>query len=181
MNLPSSSAGQAMTINANTLRADQPGVTDETLTFNGAAELDGRFIVYSGAGDDTITGSAGNDTIYGAGGADMLTGGGGNDVFAYMNAAHSTSAERDQILDFTLGDLINLTSIDADTATGGNQAFAFIGTAAFSNVAGELRFENAGGANWLVQGDVNGDGTSDFEILVTVSDADPITSADFML
>ena len=98
-----------------------------------------------------------------------------------MNAAHSTSAERDQILDFTLGDLINLTSIDADTATGGNQAFAFIGTAAFSNVAGELRFENAGGANWLVQGDVNGDGTSDFEILVTVSDADPITSADFML
>ena len=48
------------------LLADQPGVTDETLAFNGAAELDGRFEIYSGAADDTIVGGAGNDKIYGA-------------------------------------------------------------------------------------------------------------------
>jgi hypothetical protein len=178
-------AAQTMTINANTLRADVPGVTDETLTFDGSAELDGNFTIYSGAGDDTIAGGAGNDTIYGAGGADTMTGGAGNDVFAYMNAAHSTPAARDTITDFTVGDLIDLLAIDANTLAGGNQAFSFIGSAAFAGTgaasAGELRAASAGGADWLVQGDTDGNGVADWELFLTVTDASPITGSDFLL
>ena len=46
---------------------------------------------------------------------------------------------------------------------GGDQAFAWIGTAAFGNVAGQLRSYQSGG-NTYVTGDVNGDGVGDFQI-----------------
>jgi serralysin len=112
-----------------------------------------------------------------------MTGGLGNDVFAYINAAHSTSAAQDGIHDFALGDLIDLSVIDADTGLGGNQAFGFIGNAAFGGHAGELRFQNvsAGGAIWIVQGDTDGNGASDFEVVVVLADAHPLTGADFVL
>ena len=89
--------GATLYVSANTLRAGVSGVSDETLAFDGSGESDGHFTIYSGAGDDTLTGGDNADTIYGAGGADTLTGGGGNDTFAYMNAAHSTAAAMDQI------------------------------------------------------------------------------------
>ncbi|HET9640449.1 MAG TPA: RTX toxin, partial [Allosphingosinicella sp.] len=65
----------------------------------------------------------------------------------------------------------------------GDQAFNFIGSAAFSSTAGELRFENIslGGPIWLVQGDIDGNGVSDFEVVLVISPADPITSGDFIL
>jgi hypothetical protein len=67
----------------------------------------------------------------------------------------SNSVERDGIQDFSAGDLIDLSRIDANTLLDGDQAFEFIGNAAFSKTAGELRFENIsiGGPVWLVQGD----------------------------
>ena len=55
-----------------------------------------------------------------------------------------------------------------------------VSSAAFSNTAGELRFESAGGSSWLVQGDTDGNGVADIEFLVVVSDADPITGSDFI-
>ena len=112
-----------------------------------------------------------------------LTGGGGNDVFRYDNVAESNSTERDGIQDFNSGDLIDLSRIDANTLVGGDQAFNFIGSAAFSNTAGELRFENIslGGPIWLVQGDTDGNGVSDFEVVLVISPADPITASDFIL
>jgi hypothetical protein len=62
----------------------------------------------------------------------------------------------------TDGDRIDLRSIDADTDTGGNQAFTFIGGAAFSGADGELRF--AGG---VLRGDVDGDRVAELEIRVS--------------
>ena len=61
---------------------------------------------------------------------------------------------------------------------GGDQAFGFIGTAAFSSTAGELRYATAQG-NALVVGDVNGDGTPDFAILV--KDVTNLTAGEFVL
>ena len=49
--------------------------------------------------------------------------------------------------------------MDADTGRPGDQGFAFLGGAAFSGDAGELRF--AGG---VLAGDVDGDRAADFEI-----------------
>jgi serralysin len=53
--------------------------------------------------------------------------------------------------------------IDANANTAGNQAFTFIGAAAFSGAAGQLRTYSQDGSNY-VAGDVNGDGEADFTI-----------------
>ena len=45
----------------------------------------------------------------------------------------------------------------------GNQAFSFIGTAAFHGVAGELRYTKDV-SDTYIYGDVNGDKTADFAI-----------------
>ena len=170
-------SGLTMTINGATLGSE------ESLAFNGSDESDGNFKLFGGAGNDVLTGGAGTDLIMGGLRGDTLTGGAGNDIFRYDSVAESNSTERDGIQDFNAGDLIDLSRIDANTVLAGNQAFNFIGSAAFSNMAGELRFENIllGGPIWLVQGDTDGNGVSDFEVVLVISPADPITSSDFIL
>ncbi|WP_353641205.1 hypothetical protein [Mesorhizobium sp. WSM2239] len=71
-------------------------------------------------------------------------------------------ALRDSILGgFAHGsDLIDLATIDANTLVAGNQAFSFIGSAAFSGVAGQLRYTNYSG-NVIIDADVNGDSVAD--------------------
>ena len=169
-------AGQRLGVDAAQLREG------EALTFDGSAETDGFFRVAGGGGNDTITGGAGNDIIEGRGRGDILTGGGGNDIFLYRLVEHSNSTEQDSIQDFSLGDLIDLSQIDANTMLEGNQAFDFVGNTAFSNVAGELRFETmSSGTGWKIQGDIDGNGIADFEIFLTIDTRDPITASDFIL
>jgi Ca2+-binding RTX toxin-like protein len=69
-------AGQQMTINAASL-----GIND-TLTVNGAAELDGKLVLTGGSGNDNLTGGSGNDLLRGNSGSDTLTGGAGDDTIA---------------------------------------------------------------------------------------------------
>ena len=80
----------------------------------------------------------------------------------------STTATADVITDFgdAEGDRIHLSVVDANSTLGGNQAFAWLGTGAFTGTAGELRYEQIGG-NTYVSGDTNGDGSSDFMIALT--------------
>jgi Ca2+-binding RTX toxin-like protein len=171
MNDGNLAAGVRMTVDAAPLRGA------ETLTFDGSAELDGSFRIFGGTGADTISGSQSGDLITGGTGADSLRGGGGADTFIYRTVADSTSSAHDTIHDFAGGDIINLSQIDAISG-GANDAFTFIGSNAFSNTAGELRavFENNA---WTVQGDVNGDGIADIEMIV-VSDH-PLAGGDFIL
>lgn len=138
---------------------------------------------FSGAGgNDNVTGGAGNDSLNGGDGADVLIGGAGADRFAYGSITNSTvaAAGRDT-LQFVRadGDKIVLTAIDADTdGTAGNQAFLFIGSAAFSGVDGQLRFAASGG-NTIVYGDVNGDTVADFSILISGNIS--LLASDFLL
>jgi Ca2+-binding RTX toxin-like protein len=149
--------------------------------FDGSAETDGAFRIFSGTGDDTITGGHGNDTLYGNLGADTMAGGAGNDTFLYTDAAQSTAAKTDHILDFDAGDRIDLSQIDADATQAGDQAFAFIGSGAFGHHAGELRaaFDAANNV-WTVQGDTDGDGNADFTLLVTAVNGHQMVSTDFV-
>lgn len=167
------SAGDVLTLVANALG------TNETLTLDGSAELDGMLNVFSGNGDDSIAGSQGGDTISGLGGSDSLTGEDGDDVFLYVNLTDSTASAMDHILDFTSGDLIDLSSLDADTGSAGNDAFAFIGAASFS-AAGQLRAVNTSGNDWMVEADVDGDAIADFALALTTSDGGSITAGDFL-
>ncbi|HYJ82622.1 MAG TPA: hypothetical protein VEW26_07265, partial [Allosphingosinicella sp.] len=170
-------SGQIITISGATLQAE------ESFVFNGSNETDGKFKIFSGGGNDVLTGGGGDDIILGGGRGDTLTGGGGNDIFQYNSTSDSNSVERDGIQDFASGDRIDLSKIDANTLLEGDQAFSFIGSAAFSNTAGELRFENIslGGPIWLIQGDVDGNGVSDFEVVLVIPVPDPITASDFIL
>ncbi len=60
----------------------------------------------------------------------------------------------------------------------GNQAFAFIGTDAFTGAAGELRFEQSA-TDTFVQGDLNGDSVADFWI--KLNGLHTLGSGDFVL
>jgi PHD/YefM family antitoxin component YafN of YafNO toxin-antitoxin module len=141
---------------------------------------DGNDTILGLAGDDWLAGDAGNDVLNGGAGADRMTGGLGKDQFVYNLATESTPGARDVITDFShaQNDKISLSGIDANSLVAGNQSFTFIGSAAFSNVAGQLRFETSGGVT-LVSGDVNGDGVADFQI--ELSGAIAPMASDFVL
>jgi Ca2+-binding RTX toxin-like protein len=170
-------AGVQLTVDGANLRAS------ESLTFDGGAELDGTFRVFGGAGSDVIMGGEGADIIVGRGGADLVGGCNGADTFRYDAISESSAAAPDMIMDFEHAiDNIDLRLIDANTLLGGNQAFHSIGSGAFSGAgaasAGQLRFEDVG-SNWLVEGDVNGDGVADLVLQVTMFGPDTLTASDF--
>ncbi|HEX8585498.1 MAG TPA: Ig-like domain-containing protein [Allosphingosinicella sp.] len=187
----SGGAGQ-LTLDAHAL------VAGETLHFDGSAQLDPGLVVVGGDGADTVTGSeqaddidggGGSDVLDGAGGddritggvgTDYLTGGAGNDVFAYQSVGQSDATGHDIIDDFTTGDRIELSAIDADVQIDGKQAFNFIGGADFSGHAGELRARNDGNL-WTVEADVDGDGTADFLLEVISRDNHVLSRGDFLL
>ena len=155
---------------------------NETMIFDGSWETDGSFRIFGGAADDVLIGGCNDDLIYGGLGADTLIGNCGADIFRYYSTAESNQDGQDVIIDFESGDLIDLVRIDAISGTAVDDAFTFIGSAAFSNQAGQLRAVQAGLSGlWTVSGDTNGDGNADFQIIVGVFDNHPIVGADFLL
>jgi Ca2+-binding RTX toxin-like protein len=146
-----------------------------TLDFSAVA-LYGIASIDGGGGNDTIIGSSAQDTIYGGAGADRITGGeggdwlsggAGNDIFDYNAISESQFGGYYDVIDgFVKGqDKIDVSTLDANALTGGDEAFAFIGAAGFSGVAGQLRFDNTLGDGMThVYGDIDGDGAADFEV-----------------
>lgn len=127
----------------------------------------------TGAGNDVLRGNDVGNVLRGGAGNDLYTGGGGADTFVIEEIGY-----QDQITDFQTGvDKIDLSKIDAITG-GADNAFTFIGGAAFSGVAGQLRaYTHSSGVN-VVAGDVNGDGVADFLINIGSGTA---VSGDFIL
>jgi hypothetical protein len=149
--------------------------------------------VYGYEGDDRITlrqgnetaeGLGGDDTLIGGLGADTLSGGKGTDIFRYLSAADSgiSSETRDTISDFQHGtDQIDLRGIDAVVDTSHNDAFSFLHAkgAAFTSIAGQLRWYVGSAGALIVEGDVDGDSVADFQI--EVHGTKILTAADFAL
>lgn len=123
--------------------------------------------LYGQSGDDDLRGGTGKDLLVGGAGRDVLAGGEHGDRFVFDDGhfAGLNYSTADRIRDFEAAgnDVIDLAAVDANSAVGGDQAFAFIGNAAFSSKAGELRY-TSNGINTLVQGDTDGDGIADFAI-----------------
>ena len=120
------------------------------------------------SGNDTLNGGTGNDTLIGGLGRDAMTGGGGFDTFDFNSVNESLPGvfTRDTVADFVgngafAGDRIDVSTIDANVLLAGNQAFTFIGGAAFS-APGQLRY--AGG---LLQGSTDLDAAPEFEVALT--------------
>jgi Ca2+-binding RTX toxin-like protein len=151
-------------------------------TFTGFEQLLGSGFddtLTGNAGANTLWGMAGNDVLAGGGGADVLKGGAGNDKFVYFSVADSTvaTAGRDTITDFTTGDKIDLSAIDANGAGPGDAAFTF-GTGAFTG-AGQIRVLAAGGGRYGVYLETNGNNVED--AIITVYSDHALTAADFVL
>ncbi len=117
--------------------------------------------------NDTLAGSGGNDVLKGGAGADIITGGlgrdllgggAGADVFVFGSAAQAgTPGSRDRITDFNSGsDHLNVSAFMA----GGH----VIGAAGFTIGDGpQIRYD---AATHLLQGDVTGNGSVDFAVVL---------------
>jgi Ca2+-binding RTX toxin-like protein len=138
--------------------------------------LDGQDDVAGMKGDDKLYGGDGDDYLYGGNGRDELTGGkgkdqlwgeSGSDTFVFADQSElGKGSNADIIKDFEDGDKIDLSAVGS---------FTFVGDSAFSaSGTGELRFEDH-----VLQGDVDGDGTVDFEI--KVKDVNTLHDSDFVL
>lgn len=162
-----SASGGGVSVDLGQLLAQWGDAEHDTLNsienVTGSASWD---VLIGGTGSNRLSGGGGDDWLTGGGGADDLLGGLGADTFIYTTLADSSLTGTDRILDFSTAevDRINLSAIDASSQLAGDQAFVFVGDAAFSHVAGELRFEDD-----LLQGDVDGDGLADFQISVDVA------------
>jgi Ca2+-binding RTX toxin-like protein len=152
--------------------------SDNRITGNsGANTLTGA------AGNDTIFGMDGNDVIEGGLGRDILSGGLGADKFIFRAVADvgggKSGLPSDLITDWEKGDKIDFSKIDAIASTSTNDVFSFIGTSAFTG-AGQLHYvQDAGTGQTFVEGDLNGDGSADFSLVLT--GLHNLTSTDFVL
>lgn len=123
-----------------------------------------------------MDGGGAGDSLTGGEGADLLTGGDGDDYFRYLSSLDSTQLGYDTIRDFTSldgegsDDQIDLSEIDADTTTAGDQAFTFNHTGAAVGTPGDLWHTTTsngdGTLSIMFYGDTDGDGVADFQLLV---------------
>jgi RTX calcium-binding nonapeptide repeat (4 copies) len=134
-------------------------------------------------GNDTIHGGMAADTITGNAGADILSGEAGNDTFRYLLPGDSTvaAAGRDTIIGFDMAgnDLIDLRPLDAIAATAGDDAFTFIGAAAFT-AAGQIRVAASGG-DTLVEINTGGTLAPDMALLLQGTAPALVAADDFVL
>lgn len=150
------------------------GSNDDDLIIGNAGDnyIDGK------NGDDTIKGGAGDDTIRGNEGADILWGGDGKDVFLYKRESDSREGRGvDVIMDFTKGDKIDLSRIDAARSYRGDQAFVL--------VDGEIKqgqlsvsYDAVSGYT-VILGNVDNDSTAELKILLAGEVA--LSESDFIL
>jgi Ca2+-binding RTX toxin-like protein len=150
----------------------------ENLTLRGGAAIDAT----GNTAANKLTGNAANNVITGGKGTDLMTGKAGADTFDFNSIADSrVGSAHDTINDFHhLEDIIDLSTIDANGSAAGDGVFDLLATdgAAFTGVAGELRFQTSGKTT-IIEGDIDGDKTADFQILL--KGAIGLTIDDFVL
>jgi len=138
------------------------------LTLTGTAAINGTGNAYP----NTLTGNSKRNVLNGGANKDTLTGSNGVDAFIYRSITDSRvgSRNRDVITDFrgSLGEKIDLSAIDAYTATTGNQAFVYIGSKEFTGTKGEVRFSpGVLHPNGVLQMNTGTDRIADMEIELT--------------
>lgn len=139
-------------------------------------------ILVGGIGDDMLSGGAGADDLTGGDNVDTLTGGGNDDatdIFRFDNDDSGIGAgNRDIITDFEDAGIAGGDTIDLFSGEVGDGTGSFVGTGSFTNTALEVRYATVG-SDAIVEVDVDGDGTADFQI--EVQNVSSLTDSDFDL
>lgn len=131
--------------------------------------------IYGGSGNDTITGGNANDQVYGGYGADTINADSGSDTIHYLSVLDTN----DTINGFTSGfDKIDLSAIDADTATVANDAFLFGGQVSGAVVQAHSVTWSTDGTNTQIYADTDGDLTT-AEFHITLSGVTTLSQSDF--
>lgn len=121
----------------------------------------GNDLLTGGEGRDRLSGGIGKDTLDGGVGKDVLSGGKDADVFLFRSVNDSvTGKNRDIITDFSRGDRIELSRLDANSLQKGNQDFDFSGTTADANSVWYVKQAD----KIILRADTNGDTRADFEV-----------------
>lgn len=113
------------------------------------------------SGNDSLTGGDGDDLLDGGTGFDILVGGAGNDTFRLSpNLSPNSSLSYAQIMDFSVGERIDLSRLAA----------TFIGDGAFTGMPGnrgpaQARVQSDGNTTSLLV-DTNGDGGAEWSVAV---------------
>ena len=155
-------AGRLLRIDGSALRVG------ETFAFDGTRELDGRFELTGGGGDDVLTAGFGNDSLNGGPGsdlidgslgADVMAGGAGDDVFLVDNAGDTIVETGGQGNDrlfasvsytLTAGAEVELLTTDFNPGTAAiNLTGNELANAIYGN-AGANQLNGGGGADTLV-------------------------------
>ena len=159
---------------------------NDSLTGGSAADA-----LIGDVGNDTLTGREGNDyleagngkdRLLGGLGADTLTGGVNADTFVFKGLSESgiTTASRDQITDFSdASDKFDVSGIDANAATGANDAFTAIITGAFTAV-GQIRAQQSG-ADVILAFNTDADTGAEMTLLVLEATVAEFGLSDFLL
>ena len=126
---------------------------------------------------DTFKGSSGDNEFLGGLGKDTATGGGGRDLYAFRSIKESpTGSGRDVIRDFVPGqDVIDVSTIDANSTVLGQQTFRWVGTAVPTGAA-QLGYYVTG-SNTIVRASTDAD--ADAELEVQLNGSKTLTPADF--
>lgn len=149
----------------------------------GNDRLEGGFghdALHGGKGDDVLFGDSGNDILWGEAGRDTLTGGAGADIFGFnfWDDSNPTGATADRILDFNRaeGDRIQLYYHDDQSQQ--SIGYAFIGTDAFSGVAGQARFVKYSSFTEIY---VDNDGDKVADCVIRLIGQHDLVAADFIV
>jgi Ca2+-binding RTX toxin-like protein len=134
-----------------------------------------------GDGDDRLEGGEDADILSGGLGRDVMAGGGGADRFDFETLADSDPVGKfaDIILGFDFADRINLAGIDASVASPFDDAFQWIGTAAFS-AEGQVRARQLGTYAYVELNTSGVDG-AEMTILLANTLATALEKNDFVL
>jgi Ca2+-binding RTX toxin-like protein len=140
-------------------------------------------------GNDALNGGGSSDLLEGGAGQDTMTGGAGSERFIFKAVTESgtSAATRDIITDFTVNpaagtafvDRLDMGVIDAQAGFAGNQAFTFIGGAAFT-AEGQIRAIQSG-ANTIVEVNTTGATVAEMTIQLSNFTVANLTVADFIL
>ena len=138
--------------------------------------------IWGNTGQNVLVGNAGNNLVTGRGGVDLLTGGDGGDTFRYVSLVDSNVSggiDRIEDFDFGEGDRVDVSAIDANFGTAGNQAFTTeIAAGVAFSAAGQYRLSQDG-ISFLAEFNVDDDG--DAELAIRLQGADLPDGSWFLL